>query len=84
MNTPRQRLQAALDVSDPARALRSVVLELAAEGRSKRDIGVLLEELLAYVRGRQDRAESAEDAVLDALDALAGWCQENAQLLPEQ
>lgn len=80
--TPTERLHAALEKPDPARTLRVVVLELAAEGCPKREISVLLEKLLLDLRSRPDHREADEDAVLDVLDGLAGWCQVDARLLP--
>ena len=79
-----ERLQAALDSPNPADALRAVVAELASEGLRKPDIYALLEKLLLDVRDRKDHGESDEDAVLDVMDALAGWCHPDARLLPEQ
>ena len=81
--TPFERLRAALEQPDPARTLRTVVLDLAAEGCPKREISVLLEKLLLGLRDRQDHREADDDAVLDVLDGLAGWCQADVRLLPE-
>jgi hypothetical protein len=84
MATSTQRLLAALGKPDPVRTLRAVVLELAAEGHAKRAITVLLEELLLDLRARPEHREDDEDAVLDVLDGLAGWCQDGARLLLER
>ena len=77
-----ERLKAAVGASDPVQALRSQVLELAAEGRSKAELYALLEHLLLDVRVANDGASSAEDTVLDVMDALSGWCHPDAELLP--
>jgi hypothetical protein len=79
-----ERLQAALDKPEGARTLRAVVLELAAEGCPKREISVMLAKMLLDLRGRPNHREADEDAVLDVLDGLAGWCRSEARLLPEQ
>jgi hypothetical protein len=75
-----ERLQAALDNQDAARTLRKVILELAAEGCPKPSITALLEKLLLDLRGRTNHREADEDAILDALDALAGWSHADARL----
>jgi hypothetical protein len=36
------------------------------------------------LRSRPDGRESDEDAVLDVMDALLGWCHPSAELLPEK
>ena len=81
--THAERLRAALDKPDPARMLRDVVLALAAEGCPKQEISALLEKLHLNLRGHRNHREADEDAVLDMLDGLGGWCQVNARLLPE-
>jgi hypothetical protein len=43
----------------------------------------MLEKLLLDLRGRPDLREADEDAILDVLDGLAGWCQVEARLLPD-
>lgn len=81
--TDFERFESALRSPEPARALRSVVLELADEGGEKSEIYARLEKLLVDRRRcREDHSESEEDAVLDVMDALAGWCHPTAQLLP--
>jgi hypothetical protein len=82
--THAERLTAALDAPNPAATLRTVVLELASEGCPKGAISALLEKLLLDLRGWPDRRTSEEDAVLDVLDGLGGWCRTDARLLPEQ
>jgi len=58
--TPATRLQAALGDPDPARALRTVVLELAGESCPNQEISELLEKLLFDLRGREGHRESEE------------------------
>jgi hypothetical protein len=82
--TTKERLQTALERPDGARLLRAAVLELGAEGCPKGEIAASLEKLLLDLRGRPNHREADEDAVLDVLDGLAGWCHADARLLPEQ
>ena len=82
--TDTERFETALRSPDPARALRAGVLELAAEGCQKPDLYTRLEKFLLDRRLRADHCESDEDAVLDVMDALAGWCHPAGQLLPGQ
>ncbi len=82
--TRNDRLSVALQSTDPAEPLRAVVLEFAAEGCSAADIAALLEKQLLELRGKQGHREVDEDAILDVLDGLAGWCQPDAPLMPDQ
>jgi hypothetical protein len=45
---------------------------------SREDVLVLFEELRKQYRAMTD--ETAEDAVMDTLDRLAGWCSPHARL----
>jgi hypothetical protein len=76
------RLKYALRSPQPAQALRALVLKLSEEGHSKTEISDGLEQLLMQVRAQEDQLPEAEDAILDVLDALAGWCHPAAELLP--
>ena len=64
--------------------MRSLVLELSQQGHTKADLYDLLEKLLIQVRTRTDYRESDEDAILDVMDALTGWCHPDAELLPDK
>lgn len=77
------RLDHALHSPEPARALRSLVLELAAGGHSKSEIYESLEKLLLRCRAGDHNHGNREEVVLDVMDALAGWCHPDAHLLPE-
>ena len=79
--TQTERFEAALLADDPENALRGVVLELAAEGIAKTEISSRLEKFLLDRRLREEHSESDENALLDVLDALSGWCHPTAQLL---
>jgi hypothetical protein len=64
--------------------MRSLVHELAAEGHPKAEIYNALEQLLVQLRARPDARNIDEDAVLDVMDALTGWCRPDAELLPDR
>jgi hypothetical protein len=78
------RVESALRSPDPARTLRGVVKDLARDGISKAEIHALLEALVVQLRTRPDSCEAEEDAVLDVLDALTGWCHPSAELLRDE
>lgn len=82
--TAEERVETALRSAEPVRALRGLVQELAREGSTKAAIHGLLEKSLMQLRTRPDFRESDEDAVLDVLDALTGWCHPGAELLPNK
>jgi hypothetical protein len=79
-----ERIQSALHSPEPVPALRALVQDLAREGSTKAAIYGLLEKFVVQQRKRQDLREADEDAVLDVLDALSGWCHPTAELLPEK
>ena len=80
--TLNERLQKALRASNPGQNLGQTTLELFHEGRSQEEIYNLLEEFLLRLRTRADYRGSDEEALLDTLDALTGWCHPEARLLP--
>lgn len=82
--TEVERFEVALHAHDPGVALRAVVLELAAEGIAKSELYRRLETFLLERRLHEGYSESDEDALLDVLDALSGWCHPTAQLLVNQ
>ena len=79
-----ERFESALHASSPVTAVRTVVLELSAEGFDKPEIYARLERFLLDRRLRDEHSESDEDALLDAMDAVAGWCHPTAQLQIDQ
>jgi hypothetical protein len=81
--TVEERLQTALRTTEPVQALRALVLDLAREGHSKSEIYELFEKFLLQLRTRPDLREEDEDAVLDVMDAITGWCHSSAALLPD-
>jgi hypothetical protein len=81
--TPEQRLASALQSPEPARTLRLAVVDLSRNGYTKEQIYGFLERLVLDLRARDDYRESAEDTVLDVMDALTGWCHPEARLLSD-
>ncbi len=64
---------------DPVQQLRSVALHLSAQGYDRTAITNKFEEMRQQLR-REDR-QTDEDAVLDAMDCLVGWCSPQWKLL---
>ena len=81
--TQMERLQLAFHKPQPAKAIKSLVQELASEGESKDEIYRLLESFLMHLRQEDNSKEVDEDMVLDVMDALTGWCSPQARLLPD-
>ncbi len=79
-----ERFETALHTHDPGAAPRVVVLELATEGPAKPELYCRLERFLLERRLREEHSESDEEALLDVLDDLSGWCHPTAQLLVNQ
>jgi hypothetical protein len=80
--TLEERVQSALRTSEPA--LRALVRDLAREGHAKSEIIELLERVVLQQRTGGEVREEDEEALLDLLDALRGWCHPTAELLPEK
>jgi hypothetical protein len=81
---PEERLFKALRSDNPGDALRTLVVTLAKEGRTRQQIYDLLEQFLVRMRTRSDYRESEEEFLLDTLDALTGWCHPDSRLLAEE
>jgi len=77
-----KRFEHALADSDPVEALRSLVLELSTEGFTKAAILEIFEQ--QRQRLRTANRESAEDAVMDVMDFLVGWCSPHMKLLSDE
>jgi hypothetical protein len=77
--TLEKRFEKALGSSDRVEALRSLVGELSAEGCDKTAILEIFEE--QRQRLRSANRESEEDAVMDVMDFLVGWCSPHMKLL---
>ena len=82
--TAQERLETALRSKDPGLRLRGLVEDLAREGIAKPQIYQLLESLLSQLRMRADFSQTAEESILDVMDALDGWCHPSAKLLPDE
>lgn len=79
-----ERVDIALRSAQPGTALRALIADLGREGRGNAEIIELLENLVAERRTRADFREEHEEAILDVLDALRGWCHPAAKLLPKK
>jgi len=80
--TLENRFENALATSDPVEALRSLVLELSTERFAKAAILEIFEQ--QRQRLRSTNRESAEDAVMDVMDFLVGWCSPHMKLLADE
>jgi hypothetical protein len=80
--TVEERVRSALRSTQPAQALRALVNDLADEGQAKPQIVELIENFLGQQRMQADFRDVDEDALLDVLDALNGWCHPKSELLP--
>jgi hypothetical protein len=73
-----ERIERALRASEPVLQLRDLVLQLLADGQTRE---ALLEQLEhARQQLRQTNRETNEDAVMDVMDFLVGWCSPHMQL----
>lgn len=70
----RSRALDALSSDDPLSMLREVVRFELQRGATRDDIWARFEAL------RPDVTDQQEDVVLDAMDALAGWCSPHERL----
>ncbi len=77
-----KRIQQALTSSEPVNELRNWLLQLLADGQTREAILELLEH--ARQQLRQANRETDEDAVMDVMDFLFGWCSPHMKLPPEQ
>ena len=76
-----ESIEQALRSSEPILSLRSVVVELFSRGMDKAAILVMFED--ARQELRQAGREADEDAVMDVMDFLVGWCSSHMKLNPE-
>ena len=77
-----QRIEQALRSSEPVKELRNLVLQFLADGQTREAILALLER--ASQQLREAEREADEDAVMDVMDFLVGWCSPHMKLPPEQ
>jgi len=66
------RIEAALRTESPVTSLRELAAELLASGQARDAVYDLFESSRAALR-EADR-EADEDAVMDLMDFLTGWC----------
>jgi hypothetical protein len=74
----------ALRQTAPGPALRAVVMKFAGAGNSREQIIEVFEAFLSDLRSQDANNESAEDLILDTLDALHGWRHPSAALLNDE
>lgn len=77
-----ENLEQALRSAEPVAQLRTLVLQLISQGHEKPALLGALEE--ARQRLRRANREADEDAVMDAMDFLVGWCSPHMKLPPDQ
>jgi hypothetical protein len=77
-----QRIQRALGSSEPVKDLRNLILQLFADGQTRESILELLEGTRQQLR--KSNRETDEDAVMDGMDFLVGWCSPHMNVPPEQ
>lgn len=68
------RIEQALASSEQVRSLRDLVLTFFAEGQSRESVLDLFERARQELRAAN--RETAEDAVMDVMDFLVGWCSQ--------
>jgi hypothetical protein len=78
-----EQFDAALRSDHPGCSFRSLALALAAEGRNKVQVYAAFENYLQHLRRQPNLREVDENAVLDAMDAVTGWCHPDAALFPD-
>jgi hypothetical protein len=78
-----EQFDAALRSDHPGGSLRMLALALAAAGHSKQQVYTAFEDYLQHLRRQPSMREVDEDAVLDAMDAVTGWCHRDAALFPD-
>jgi len=77
-----QRIEKALQANEPVNELRNVARNLFADGQTREAVVDLFEH--ARQQLRQANREAEEDAVMDVMDLLVGWCSPHMKLPPEQ
>ena len=77
-----QRIEQGLRSSAPVNELRNLVAGLFAAGQTREAILELFEG--ARQELRQSGRDAEEDAVMDVMDFLVGWCSPHMRLPPEQ
>jgi signal recognition particle receptor subunit beta len=76
------RFEQALRSREPVDALIAIVKELVRQGQSKEQVRELLSQFLTHLQENAEPREADEDAVMDVLDFVDGWCSPHAKLFP--
>jgi hypothetical protein len=76
-----ESLEQALRSSEPVSALRALALQLLSGGQRKEAVLALFESARQQLREANRAAD--EDAVMDVMDCLAGWCSPHMKLPPD-
>lgn len=76
------RFEEALQSSSPVDSLRSLAISLQEEGSEHTSIFELFERNRQTLRAAGREAD--EDAVLEVMDFLVGWCSPHMSLAPKQ
>lgn len=70
--------KAALATDQPVQELRNAVQNLLHQGAARNDLLLHMEALRNQLQ--KDQREADEDAVLDVMDFLVGWCSPHMEL----
>ncbi len=75
---PEELIEQALRSKEPVSELRSLAQRLLSQGQDQAAILALFERVRQ--RLRQESREADEDAVMDVMDFLTGWCSPHMKL----
>ena len=78
MDSPRARLEVALQQAEPGRAVCELAHALRDEGTSQLEMYRLFDEFRAI--HESDADETLYDAILDTMDYISGWCSPGSRL----
>jgi hypothetical protein len=73
-----QRIKQALKSNEPVNELGNLVRHLLAEGQTREAVLDLFES--ARQQLREENREIDEDAVMDVMDFIVGWCSPHMEL----
>jgi hypothetical protein len=77
-----QRIELALKSDEPVLELRNLAQRLLVEGETREAVLDLFERARQQLRTTDQ--ETKEEAVMDVMDFLVGWCSPHMKLPPEQ
>src|SRR5262245_49137344 len=80
MDSPRTRLQAALQQADPGQAVYQLARALRDEGMTQIEMYRLFGEVLGTLQ--DDADETLHDAMVDTMDLIVGYCSPWKGLYP--